>query len=262
MNSIARLKEIMALLRDPEKGCPWDVEQTFKSISPNTIEEAYEVVDAIEKGDMHALKEELGDLLLQVIFHSQMADEQGHFKFDDVVEVLNQKLIDRHPHIFGDEIITTAKEQEESWEKIKKQERDKKADGGHASILGGVAITLPALTRAVKIQKRAAKVGFDWPNLTYVFDKIDEELVELKEAINDNSNIAEEYGDLLFILSNLGRKLNLDPEVCLRGCSGKFERRFHHIEKSLIEQGMDIEKATLEQMDKLWDEAKGMEKKN
>jgi ATP diphosphatase len=260
MNSIIRLKEIMALLRDPVKGCPWDVEQSFKSIAPNTIEEAYEVVDAIEKEDMSALKEELGDLLLQVVFHSQMADEQGHFKFDDVVAAINKKLVDRHPHIFGDEVIKTAKEQEESWENIKKKERDSKSDYGRASLLDGVAKALPALTRAVKLQKRAAKVGFDWPNLDGVFNKIDEELIELKEAIADNSNIAEEYGDLLFIFSNLGRKLNLDPEVCLRGCSSKFERRFHHIEKRLAEQNRNIEDATLEDMDILWNEAKNLEK--
>lgn len=258
MNEITRLKEIMASLRDPEKGCPWDIEQDFASIAPHTVEEAYEVVDAIEKGDMHALKEELGDLLLQVIFHSQIADERGIFDFEQVAGAINNKLVERHPHVFGDADIKTAKEQEESWEKIKQQERDKKAKNGHASILDGIAVTLPAMTRAVKLQKRAAKVGFDWPNLSLVFNKIEEELAELKEALenDDKDHIEEEYGDLLFAFSNLGRKLKLDPEVSLRKCNKKFEKRFHHIEKRLAEQGVDIENSSLEEMDELWEEAK------
>jgi ATP diphosphatase len=256
MTPIERLKEIMAMLRDPEKGCPWDKEQDFKSIAPHTIEEAYEVVDAIEKNDMNALKEELGDLLLQVIFYAQMADEAGYFNFDDVAGTINKKLVDRHPHIFGDADIKTATEQEISWENLKKQERDKKAQNGKASVLDGVAITLPALTRAVKIQARAAKVGFDWTNLDDVFAKIEEEIGELKEAIAKDSNIEEEYGDLLFVMSNLGRKLKLDPEVAIRGCIAKFERRFQYIEKSLTDRGVKFEDSSLAEMDVLWNEAK------
>ncbi|MCE3233067.1 MAG: diphosphatase [Rickettsiaceae bacterium] len=189
-----------------------------------------------------------------------MADELGHFKFDDVVEVLNQKLISRHPHVFGDAEIKTAQEQEASWENIKKQERDKKAKDGHASLLDGIAVTLPALTRAVKIQKRAAKVGFDWPDISYIFNKIEEEVGELKEAIKDGGNIEEEYGDLLFITSNLARRLDLDPEVALRGCIAKFERRFHYIEKRLAQRNKNPEISSLEEMDVLWDEAKKLEK--
>lgn len=257
MTEIQQLREIMAMLRNPEKGCPWDVEQNFKSIAQHTIEEAYEVVDAIEKEDMQSLKEELGDLLLQVIFHSQMAEEENLFNFEDVVAVLNKKLIERHPHVFGDKDIKTAAEQENSWEEIKKQERQKKGEG---SVLDGVARSLPALTRSVKLQKRAAKVGFEWPTMDGVFAKIEEEIGELKQAVKEDSNIAEEYGDVLFAFSNLGRKLHLSPEDCLRACNAKFERRFSHIEKRLREENRDIEKATLEEMDILWDEAKILEK--
>jgi ATP diphosphatase len=255
---INKLKKIMSDLRDPENGCPWDVEQNFQSIVPHTIEEAYEVADAIERGDMQSLKEELGDLLLQVIFYAQMADEEGYFNFDDVVEAINKKLVDRHPHVFGDMDIKTAKEQEESWERLKKEERAAKAKekGEVASVLDDVAVTLPALTRSVKLQKRAAKTGFDWPDLNGVFAKIDEELGELKEAIENNSNIEEESGDLLFVISNLIRKIKVDPEVALRGCNSKFEKRFRYIEKRLDEQGRDIENCSLEDLDKLWEEAK------
>ncbi|MDA0781584.1 MAG: nucleoside triphosphate pyrophosphohydrolase [Rickettsiales bacterium] len=257
MNNVERLKEIMSLLRDPEKGCPWDVEQDFKSISPHTIEEAYEVVDAIDKGDMQALKEELGDLLLQVIFHSQMASEQGSFNFDDVVDSIINKLVERHPHVFGDADIKTAQEQEKAWEEQKAQERAAKAkDGDVVSVLDGVAIALPALTRSVKLQKRAAKVGFDWADLEGVYNKIDEEYDELKRAVAGDGNIEEEFGDLLFCVSNLGRKLKIDPEVCLKGCNEKFIRRFKHIENSLAKQNRSLEESDLEEMDRLWNEAK------
>jgi len=258
MSNIDKLKDIMELLRDPEKGCPWDVEQDYKSISPHTIEEAYEVVDAIDKGDMQALKEELGDLLLQVIFHSQMASEEGEFNFEDVVESINNKLIDRHPHVFGDADIKTANEQEKAWEEQKAKERAVKAGvvGESLSVLDGVAIALPALTRSVKLQKRAAKVGFDWADLEGVYSKIDEEFDELKRAVNGDGNIAEEFGDLLFCISNLGRKLKLDPEVCLKGCNEKFIKRFKYIENSLNEQNKKLEDSTLEEMDRLWNEAK------
>jgi MazG family protein len=258
MSKITKLKEIMALLRDPEKGCPWDVEQDFKSISPHTIEEAYEVVDAIDKNDMLSLKEELGDLLLQVIFHSQMADEKGYFNFEDVVEAINNKLIERHPHIFGDADIKTSKEQENAWEAKKAEERaaKAKANGEYLSVLDGVAIALPALTRSVKLQKRAAKMGFDWTNIQDVYDKIEEELGELKRAVNGDGNIGEEFGDLLFCISNLGRKLQLDPEVCLKGCNEKFIKRFSYIEDSLKKQNRSINDSNLVEMDELWNEAK------
>lgn len=258
MTKITKLKEIMALLRDPEKGCPWDVEQDFKSISPHTIEEAYEVVDAIDKNDMLSLKEELGDLLLQVIFHSQMADEKGYFNFEDVVDAINNKLIERHPNIFGDADIKTAKEQENAWEAKKAEERAAKAraNGDSLSVLDGVAIALPALTRSVKLQKRAAKVGFDWANIQDVYDKIEEELGELKRAVNGDGNIDEEFGDLLFCISNLGRKLKLDPEVCLKMCNEKFIKRFSYIEDSLKKQNRSINDSNLVEMDELWNEAK------
>jgi len=257
MNNVERLKEIMSLLRDPEKGCPWDVEQDFKSISPHTIEEAYEVVDVIDKGDMQALKEELGDLLLQVIFHSQMASERGDFNFDDVVDSIINKLVQRHPHVFGDADIKTAQEQEKAWEEQKAKERAAKAkDGDVVSVLDGVAIALPALTRSVKLQKRAAKVGFDWADLQGVYNKIDEEYDELKRAVAGDGNIEEEFGDLLFCVSNLGRKLKIDPEICLKGCNEKFIKRFKYIENNLSKQNKRLEDSSLEEMDRLWNEAK------
>lgn len=246
----------MAMLRDPEKGCPWDVEQDFKSISQHTIEEAYEVVDAIDKGDMNELKEELGDLLLQVVFHCQMADEQGFFNFDDVAGAINNKLIERHPHVFGDAQINNAKEQEESWEKIKEQERINKSDSGEVSVLDGVAIALPAMVRSVKLQSRAAKVGFDWPHTDQIFDKIEEEIAELKQAIDEQSNIEEECGDLLFIITNMARKLNVSPEEALKKCNNKFEKRFHYIERELKNAGKTMDDASLEEMDRLWNKAK------
>lgn len=258
MSKIEELKRIMARLRDPEHGCPWDVEQDFSSIAPHTLEEAYEVVDAIDRQDLAGLKEELGDLLLQVIFHSQMASEQGAFDFEEVVGVIIQKLIDRHPHVFGDADIQTAKEQEIAWEKQKEKERaaKAKAEGKVVSILDGVAVALPALTRSVKLQKRAAKVGFDWPSLDGVFGKIREELDELERATKGDGKIAEEYGDVLFAFSNLGRKLKLDPEVCLKACNQKFIRRFAYVEQGLAKVGKAPEEVSLADMDVLWDEAK------
>jgi ATP diphosphatase len=259
MNKIDRLKEIMALLRDPDKGCPWDVEQDFKSISPHTIEEAYEVVDAIDKNDMQALKEELGDLLLQVIFHSQMANELGKFDFNDVVDSIIDKLVVRHPHVFGDADIKTAQQQEKAWEEQKEKERVEKAkDGEVPSVLDGIAVALPAMTRSVKLQKRAAKVGFDWPDLEGVYEKIDEELGELKRAVDGDGNVDEEFGDLLFCISNLGRKLKLDSEVCLKGCNEKFIKRFKYIESNLSKQNKNLEDSNLEEMDRLWNEAKAL----
>jgi len=260
-SKIEKLKEVMALLRDPAKGCPWDVEQTFDSIAPCTIEEAYEVLDAIENGDMESLKEELGDLLLQVVFHSQMAYELGRFSFEDVTESIINKLIVRHPHVFGDAEIKTASEQETSWEKIKELERKNKAGNNQTpSILEGVAKALPATIRAAKLQKRAAKVGFDWPDLTGVFSKIEEELQEVHQAVETKTGIKEEIGDLLFSVVNLARKLDIDPEESLRDCNAKFERRFHYIENKIAASGANISEASLEEMDILWDEAKSNEK--
>lgn len=258
MKNFNALVAIMAKLRDPNKGCPWDIEQNFASIVPHTIEEAYEVADAVERGDMQSLKEELGDLLLQVIFYSQMANEQGSFSISDVVETLNNKLIKRHPHVFGDVVINTGKEQEEAWEKQKQEERLTKAqkEGRQPSILDDVAVTLPAITRAVKLQKRAAKVGFNWPDAESIFAKIDEELAELKDAHKNGTNVAEEIGDLLFVISNLSIKFNLDPEECIRATNNKFISRFNHIEKRLNELGKAFEESSLEEMDKFWDEAK------
>lgn len=257
MSNINELKAIMARLRDPENGCPWDVEQDFLSITAHTIEEAYEVVDAIEQQDMPALKEELGDLLLQVIFYSQMASEENIFNFDQVVDVLNAKLISRHPHVFGDKEIKTAQEQEESWEEIKEQERKNKATpNSPASALDGVAAALPALTRSYKIQKRASKVGFDWPDLTGVFGKIEEEIGELKEAIEENSNIEEEFGDTLFALVNLGRKLKIDPEQALRKGNAKFIKRFAYMEQELQKNDINIKDAKLDVLDKFWEKGK------
>ena len=260
-NNITKLKEIMALLRDPEKGCPWDVEQNFASIAQYAIEEAYEVLDAIEKNDMDNLKEELGDLLLQVVFHSQMASEQKIFDFEDVAAAIINKLIVRHPHVFGDAKIKTVAEQDISWEKIKEAERKNKSgnDSVH-SLLDGIAYSLPANIRAAKLQKRAANVGFDWPDLAGVYEKIEEELSEVKQAIADENGIKEEIGDLLFSVVNLARKLDIDPEEALRRCNAKFERRFRYVETQISKNGNDIKNSSLDEMDRLWDEAKALEK--
>ncbi len=260
-SNIEELKKIMARLRDPETGCPWDIEQDFVSIAPCTLEEAYEVLDAIEKNDMDGLKEELGDLLLQVIFHSQMASELQKFDFEDVTASIINKLIVRHPHVFGDSEIKTASEQEASWEKIKEQERKNKAsDDESHSLLDGVALALPAALRAAKLQKRAAKVGFDWPDLVGVFAKIEEELAEVREAVETQNGIKEEIGDLLFSVVNLARKLDIDPESAMRDCNAKFERRFRYVESTISKAGGDIKKTDLFEMDRLWDEAKSLEK--
>ena len=248
----------MELLRDPKTGCPWDIEQDFKSITTHTIEEAYEVVDAVDNNDFLGLKEELGDLLLQIIFYSQMAREEGYFTFDDVVCTINNKLIERHPHVFSDKIINTAKEQEVYWEKQKEKERKEKSNKIDVSVLDGIALALPALTRSVKIQKRAANVGFDWNNTDEVFKKIEEELQELKLAIIENSNIEEECGDLLFSISCLSTKLNLDPESALKSCNQKFITRFNYIENALAKENKKPEAKYLKLMEQLWNEAKAI----
>lgn len=249
------LLDIMAKLRDPEGGCPWDLEQDFASITKHTIEEAYEVVDAIEKQDMAALKEELGDLLLQVVFYAQMAKEEQLFNFDDVVASITEKLITRHPHIFAEAEIRTADEQSEFWEAQKAKERQEKA---HGSVLDGVALALPALTRAEKLQKRAARVGFDWPDIEGAFDKVEEEVEEIKQVLDppDSDKLKEEIGDLLFAVTNVARKAGIDTEEALKQANHKFIKRFTFIEKTLAEKGRHTEEATLAEMDELWEKAK------
>lgn len=257
--TIDQLLDIMKKLRDPDGGCPWDLEQDFSTIAPHTIEEAYEVAEAIAKGDMDELKDELGDLMFQVVFYAQMAKESGDFDFNDVIEAISEKMIRRHPHVFGSADIATAEVQTVAWEETKARERAAKtATSGKApSALDGVAETLPALTRAVKLQKRAARVGFDWPSITPVFDKIEEELGELRTEIDDGGSkdrIAEEYGDLLFVLANLGRHLELDPETVLRGANRKFIRRFQKVEETIENKGKKIIDSSLEEMDAIWNE--------
>lgn len=258
---MARLLAVMAWLRDRRHGCPWDIDQTFRTIAPYTIEEAYEVADAIDRDDLPALKEELGDLLLQVVYHSQMAQEAGAFGFAEVAEAIADKMVDRHPHVFGDAKIATAEAQTVSWEARKAAERAAKAaTSGPAGALDGVARALPALLRAEKIQKRAARVGFDWKQLGPVIDKIEEELGELRAELTantvDQTRLADELGDVLFAVANLARHCKVDPEAALRATNDKFERRFRHIERRLAEAGRKPADATLEEMEVLWQEAK------
>ncbi|MGZ3278170.1 MAG: nucleoside triphosphate pyrophosphohydrolase [Caulobacteraceae bacterium] len=257
---LQRLLEIMARLRDPEGGCPWDKEQTFATIAPYTVEEAYEVADAIERNDLKDLKEELGDLLFQVVFHSRMAEEQGVFSFDDVAAAMVDKMVRRHPHVFAGQTYADVEEQTAAWDAIKAAERAGKA---RHSILDDVPPGLPAMTRAVKLTKRAARVGFDWPSTDEVMAKLDEELEELRHEIDvgDLPKARAELGDLMFVVANLARKLDVDPEDALRACNAKFERRFHHIEKALAERGKTPDQSDLAEMDGLWDEAKALERK-
>ncbi|MDM7256123.1 MAG: nucleoside triphosphate pyrophosphohydrolase [Paracoccus sp. (in: a-proteobacteria)] len=257
---IARLLNIMAALRDPETGCPWDIEQDFASIAPYTIEEAHEVADAIDRQAWGELPGELGDLLLQVVFHAQMADEAVMFDFTAVTRAISDKLVDRHPHVFGDESRDKSAEQQvKDWEAIKAAERAGRAEKG---VLDGVALGLPALTRAVKLQNRAARVGFDWPQTEQVLDKLREECAELVEARDHKSEaeLTEEMGDLLFVMANLARHLKIDPEQALRGANTKFTRRFAAIEAALAAQDRRPEDSTLAEMDALWDAAKAAER--
>ncbi|HKS58326.1 MAG TPA: nucleoside triphosphate pyrophosphohydrolase [Steroidobacteraceae bacterium] len=259
MSSITRLLQIMARLRDPHGGCPWDLEQTFRTIAPYTIEEAYEVADAIERDDLAALRGELGDLLFQVVFHSQMASERGAFAFDDVAAAICDKLERRHPHVFGDARIDSAAAQTVAWEEQKRLERERAG----ASVLDDVPLALPALTRANKLGKRAALVGFEWPDVAGALDKLDEELGELRAEVAGSAGEAEiqnELGDVLFCVVNVCRYLKIDPETALRGANAKFERRFGYVERRLREQGRSTREATLEEMDRLWDEGKSREK--
>jgi ATP diphosphatase len=280
---LVRLLEIMAALRTPGTGCPWDLEQDFATIAPYTIEEAYEVADAIARGNLDDLREELGDLLLQVVFHARMAQEQGAFDFADVVQTLTEKLIRRHPHVFGDARGLTTEAVEGLWERIKTQERAEKArpqnaqvqtaqiangSGGHvpgnepeAGALAGVPVALPALTRALKLQAKASKVGFDWNDPLAVLAKIREEADEIEAELATGNNIAAtaEVGDLLFAVVNMARHLDADPEAALRAANRKFERRFAAIERALAERGKAPLEATLEEMDDLWNQAKAAE---
>ncbi|WP_375262730.1 nucleoside triphosphate pyrophosphohydrolase [Palleronia sp.] len=251
-----RLRAVMARLRDPETGCPWDIEQNFATISPYTIEEAYEVDDAIRRGDMDDLKGELGDLLFQSVFHARMAEEAGAFDLQDVIRAITDKMIARHPHIFGDQSRDkSADQQTADWEVEKARERARRGETG---ALDGVAVGLPALMRAEKLQKRAARVGFDWPTTGEVIDKIAEEARELAEARDTlpQEKIAEEVGDLLFAVTNLARHLDVDAETALRGTNEKFLRRFRYIEASLAKGGRTPGQSTLTEMDALWDAAK------
>lgn len=261
--NVTRLVEIMALLRDPERGCPWDVEQDFSTIAPHTIEEAYEVAEAIDHGDMAALKDELGDLLLQVVFHAQMANEAGHFDFEDVAETICDKLVRRHPHVFGDIQIDDSATQTKAWEDHKAGERKSRSSTGEAGVLDGVSLALPALTRALKLQKRAARVGFDWDQASDVLAKIEEEAAEIKHEMASGENgdrLQDEAGDLLFTIVNLARKLNLDAEKALRRSNAKFERRFRRMEEILAADGAKKpEDLNLDQLDALWNRVKGEE---
>ncbi len=266
MHDLAELLAVMARLRDPDAGCPWDAKQTFATIAPYTIEEAYEVADAIARNDVDGLKDELGDLLLQVVYHAQMASEDQCFGFADVVDAVTRKMIRRHPHVFGDPALRDEFLSGDLWDVIKAEEKAERGRSGGAT-LDDVPVGLPGLTRAVKLQKRAAKVGFDWPHLAPVLAKAEEEIAELKEAIAEdgdggsNERVAEEFGDLLFVMANLARHLGVDPEAALRGANAKFVRRFESIEAALAEDGRKPEDATLDEMDQLWDAAKEAERK-
>ncbi len=264
-SGIAGLLRVMERLRKPKTGCPWDLEQNFASIAPYTIEEAYEVAEAIREDDMPGLRDELGDLLFQVVFHARMAEEAGEFKFADVVEAISEKMVRRHPHVFGDAKIDGAAAQTTAWETQKAAERAAKSGNGGGtpdSVLASVPLALPALTRAEKLQKRAARVGFDWPEVAQVLDKIEEELAELRAALAQRlprEKIAGELGDILFGYANVARHLGLDPEEALRSCNAKFVRRFGEIEKSLAAKGRTPQDASLDEMEALWQAAKKKE---
>ena len=256
---LRRLLDIMAALRHPDTGCPWDKVQNFDSIAPYTIEEAYEVADAIAQRDFAALPDELGDLLLQVVYHAQMAAEAGHFGFADVAKCINDKMIRRHPHVFGDEAARDAAAQTEAWEAGKTLERAARQQFG---TLAGVPVGLPALTRALKISKRAARVGFDWPDIDQVLGKLDEEIQELKAELHaaNPDRLKDELGDILFVLANLARKLDLDPETCLRHANDKFSRRFNAMEARIEESGKTLKSSTLAEMEDGWQAVKQAEK--
>ncbi|WP_407154009.1 nucleoside triphosphate pyrophosphohydrolase [Bradyrhizobium sp. STM 3557] len=265
---ISRLIEIMAALRTPVTGCPWDLEQTFATIAPYTIEEAHEVADAIARNDLDDLREELGDLLLQVVYHARIAEEQGAFAFGDVVEAITSKMIRRHPHVFPDEDGNVAKPTKGTWDRIKAEEKAERAarrpteEANHKSLLSGIKAGQPALVRAMELQRKAATVGFDWNDPRAVLQKIREEADEIERALDKGraDELADETGDLMFALVNLARHAQVDPEMALRGTNAKFESRFSYIERALAAEGRTLEEATLDQMDELWNEAKAKEK--
>jgi ATP diphosphatase len=264
---ISRLIEIMAALRTPVTGCPWDLEQDFATIAPYTIEEAYEVADAITRGDLDDLREELGDLLLQVVFHARMAEEDRLFDFGDVVEAITAKLVRRHPHVFGDAGKLGTDEVNRLWDAIKREEKAQRRqrlgdEAAETSLLTGVPLALPALTRAEKLTRKAATVGFDWPDTAQVVAKIHEELEEIRDAAATQApeRIADEVGDLLFAVANLARHLKVDPEAALRGTNAKFARRFQVIERSLAARGRSLHDADLDEMERIWNEAKAAER--
>ncbi|MBM08337.1 MAG: nucleoside triphosphate pyrophosphohydrolase [Magnetovibrio sp.] len=261
-SNIDKLLDIMLALRNPDSGCPWDVEQTFQSISPYTIEEAYEVADAIERSDIEGLKDELGDLLFQVIFHSEIAKEEGHFVFNDVVVGIIDKMVRRHPHVFSEASVRSSEAQSVAWEDIKARERLNTSNSRKSSAMSDVPLAFPALMRAQKLQKRAARIGFDWPTTEGILEKIDEEILEVKDELLNTSNherVEEEIGDLLFVCVNLARKLNVDAEIALKRASKKFERRFRAMESILMENE-NLKKPTLEDMERIWTEVKKLEK--
>ena len=268
---VSRLIEIMAKLRTPVTGCPWDLEQSFATIAPYTIEEAYEVADAIARGDFEDLRDELGDLLLQVVYHARMAEEEHAFAFGDVVEAITRKMIRRHPHVFADKDGNIAAAGVKSqWERIKAEEKAERAArrpqqqaNEHSSLLSSVKAHLPALTRALELQRKASTVGFDWNDPRAVLNKIREEADEIEAALDrkDAQELAEETGDLLFAVVNLARHAKADPEMTLRRANAKFERRFAYIERTLAAHGRTLDEATLDEMDELWNEAKGEERK-
>ncbi|WP_144184885.1 nucleoside triphosphate pyrophosphohydrolase [Elioraea rosea] len=258
---LRRLLRVMAALRDPERGCPWDREQSFDTIAPYTLEEAYEVADAIARRDWAALEDELGDLLFQVVYYAQMGSEDGRFDFAAIARGIAEKMIRRHPHVFGAESRESSAEQTAAWEAQKAEERARRAETG---VLAGLPLALPALTRAAKLTSRAARVGFDWPDADAVLDKLAEETGELRAelatAARDQARLADEVGDMLFVLANLARKLELDPEACLRGANAKFERRFGAIEAALASEGRSPDQASLEEMEAHWQAAKAAER--
>ncbi|MBI1777572.1 MAG: nucleoside triphosphate pyrophosphohydrolase [Proteobacteria bacterium] len=264
-DQLDRLLQIMAKLRDPKGGCPWDLEQTFKTIAPYTIEEAYEVADAIERGDVGDLKDELGDLLLQVVFHAQMAREAGQFDFGEVASGIADKMVRRHPHVFADAKVAGAEAQTASWEAQKAEERTAKGKDKDAdmSALAGVGLAMPALVRADKLQRRAGRVGFDWPEANQVVDKIEEEIAELRAELpeGDPDRLEDEIGDLLFAVVNLARHLQVDSEAALRRCNGKFERRFRSIEARLAASKRSPKEASLAEMEALWEAVKRDERR-
>ena len=257
LQELARLVSIMRQLRDPQGGCPWDVEQTFDSIAPYTIEEAYEVADAIARGDIADIRDELGDLLLQVVFHARMAEEAGSFSLADVAASISDKMVARHPHVFGAEDTVSVDQQNQRWEDLKAAER---ARHGKTGVLDDVATGLPPMLRALKLQKRAARVGFDWQQIEQVIDKLHEETAELKAELQndlpDKQRIADEVGDVLFVAVNLARKAGIDPEAALMGCNSKFEKRFRFIEESAEKDHKKLDEMSLDEMESLWQKAK------